>query len=46
MWTLERTGQKVETSIQFEDAQPTLTHRALTALAKAGIVKQVCRALT
>ncbi len=41
VWTLEKKGVKVETSIQFEDAQPTLTHRAITALAAAGIVKQV-----
>ncbi len=42
VWTLEKKGRKVETSVQFEEAQPTLTHRALTALATSSIVKQVC----
>lgn len=41
VWTLEKQGKKVETSIRFEDATPTLTHRALVSLVERGVVKCV-----
>ena len=41
MWTLERQGRKVETGVTFDDATPTLTHRALAGLVGAGLVKHV-----
>lgn len=41
VWTLEKQGKKVETSVTFEDATPTLTHRALVSLVERGVVKCV-----
>ena len=41
MWTLERKGVTVETDITFEDAAPTLTHRALVELVSGEVVKYV-----
>ena len=41
VWTLEEKGEKVKTDIQFEDAMPTLTHRALVMLVEAGLIKYV-----
>ena len=41
MWTLEKQGRKVEANTKFEDATPTLTHRALTRLVERGVVKCV-----
>ena len=41
MWTLEKQGKEVECEKKFEEAQPTLTHRALVALVEAGLVKHV-----
>ena len=39
MWTLEKRGRKVEANTRFEDATPTLTHRALVTLVERGVVK-------
>ena len=41
VWTLEGKGQKVESSTQFGDTQPTLTHYALVVLVQTGYVKHV-----
>ena len=41
MWTLEKKGKKIETNTRFEDATPTLTHRALVSLVERGVVKCV-----
>lgn len=41
VWTLEKQGKKVETNTRFEDATPTLTHRALVSLVERGVVKCV-----
>ena len=39
MWTLEKQGKKVEANTRFEDATPTLTHKALVRLVERGVVK-------
>ena len=39
MWTLEKQGKKVEATTRFEDATPTLTHKALVRLVERGVVK-------
>lgn len=41
MWTLEKQGKKVETDVTFGDARPTLTHKALVGLVRAGVVNYV-----
>ncbi|KAK7116200.1 NAD-dependent protein deacylase sirtuin-6-like [Littorina saxatilis] len=41
VWTLEQRGEKPQVNITFESARPTLTHMALVALHKAGIVQYV-----
>ena len=41
VWTLEKRGESVSTDVTFESAQPTLTHRALLALHKAGYVHYI-----
>lgn len=41
VWTLEERGCKLETTVTFESAVPTLTHRALTRLARDDVVKFV-----
>ena len=41
VWTLEKLGRKVDTHTRFEDAAPTLTHRALVALVRGGMVRCV-----
>ncbi|CAI8042501.1 NAD-dependent protein deacetylase Sirt6 [Geodia barretti] len=39
VWTLEKQGKKVEATTRFEDATPTLTHKALVRLVERGVVK-------
>ena len=41
VWTLEERGEKVKTGVHFDDAKPTLTHRALVSLLEAGLVEYV-----
>ncbi|XP_061172161.1 uncharacterized protein LOC133181633 [Saccostrea echinata] len=41
VWTLEQKGEKPQVSVTFDNARPTLTHMALVALERAGIVKYV-----
>ncbi|KAH9518346.1 NAD-dependent protein deacetylase sirtuin-6 [Bulinus truncatus] len=41
VWTLEEKGEAPQLSITFDSAVPTVTHMALVALEKAGIVKYV-----
>ncbi|XP_062616050.1 uncharacterized protein LOC134277756 [Saccostrea cucullata] len=41
VWTLEQKGEKPQVNVTFDNARPTLTHMALVALERAGIVKYV-----
>lgn len=41
VWTLEQKGEKPNISVTFDNARPTVTHMALVALERAGIVKYV-----
>lgn len=41
VWTLEKQGNKIEANTRFEDATPTITHRALVSLVERGVVKCV-----
>ncbi|GFS07429.1 NAD-dependent protein deacetylase sirtuin-6-like [Elysia marginata] len=41
VWTLEEKGETPQNEITFESAQPTVTHLALVALERKGIVKYV-----
>ncbi|KAL8591258.1 hypothetical protein ACOMHN_017582 [Nucella lapillus] len=41
VWTLEQRGEKPQVNVTFESARPTLTHMALVALHKAGIVQYI-----
>ncbi|GFN83404.1 NAD-dependent protein deacetylase sirtuin-6-like [Plakobranchus ocellatus] len=41
VWTLEERGESPQHEVTFESAQPTITHMALVALERAGIVNYV-----
>ena len=41
VWTLEKKGLKPEISVSWDDARPTITHRALACLQGAGYVQYV-----
>jgi len=41
VWTLEKKGLKPNVSLSFDQAKPTVTHMALTALIDSGHLKYV-----
>lgn len=41
VWTLESQGKELKTDLKFEEAQPTLTHRALVSMTNANIVEYI-----
>ena len=41
VWTLEKKGLKPDINVSWDDAKPTITHRALACLQEAGYVQYV-----